>query len=430
MNKMLTFIQLLTAAVFAVSSAYFFRYYLAWSSLPLVAVFNALCAVSFGGACALGWYVLKNGVSGKPLILAGVVGLAVYEVLLWGIVSVVNSDGLQNRKAINTAYNILFALFIILLILTFVLLIKRSGKALNIAALALSAVVFITAAVTPHSTFLKNIFKGEISLYMENYVLTDRKYGENERMVFDLYIPKNSEHPESLILFIHGGGWIAGNKEDSSSGAKAWAKKGYITAAISYHYVNAETHMDVLMDDVTAALTAIKATAAEKGYDLKKCLLTGGSAGGHMSLLYAYKHGKEAPITPAAVVSYCGPADLTNRGYVFGNRLGNEDFMAGLMSFVCGEAVDKNDLPKTHDALWQYSPAAFAENAVPTVFAHGECDSVVPFEDTAALAERLTELGIENELVVYPHSDHDLAADPDPAAKTEELFALYAEKYL
>lgn len=430
MNKRFTFVQLLFAAVFAVSSAYFFRYYLAWNALPLVAVFNALCAVSFGGACALGWYVLKNGAHGKPLILSGVVGLAVYEVLLWGIVTVINSDGNQNRKAINTAYNVLFALFFVLLVLTFALLIKRSGKALNIAAFALSAVVFITAAVTPHSTFLKNIFKGEFSLYMDNYVLTDKKYGDHERMVFDLYIPKNTEHPESLILFIHGGGWIAGSKEDNASAAKSWAKKGYITAAISYHYVAAETHMDVLMDDVTAALAAIKETAAEKGFALKKCLLTGGSAGGHMSLLYAYKHGKEAPITPAAVVSYCGPADLTNRGYIFGNRLGNENFMAGLMSCVCGKMVDPDDLAQTREALWQYSPAAFAENAVPTVFAHGECDSVVPFEDTAALAERLTGLGIENELVVYPHSDHDLAADPDAAAKTEELFVLYAEKYL
>ncbi len=429
MTKMLSFVQLALIAAFAVFSYLFYGKYLAWNDLMLVGVYNTACALSFGAAGALAVYAVK-GADVKTACIAGAVSLAVYEALLWGILTVINRDGTKNRPAINTAYNVVLTLFAVIVCVFFICMIRRSGKAVNITALALTALVFVLAACVPNSYFLKNVLKGDGDLYKDCYVMYDRRYGEHERQLFDMIIPKNTAHPEGLILFIHGGGWIAGDKDVYGSDLKSWARKGYIAASMSYHYVSADTHMDVLMEDITLALSAIKTAAAEKGFELKKCLLTGGSAGGHMSLLYAYKHGKDAPVQPCAVVSYCGPADLTNRGYIFGNRLGNEDFMSGLMSFVCGEQVDKNDLEKTKDALWRYSPAAFAENAVPTMFVHGECDSVVPFEDTAALDKRLSESGVEHDFVIYPHSDHDLAADPDCAAQAYKLFEEYAEKYL
>ena len=429
MKKKLSFIMLADIAVFAAASYFFYGLYLEWSRMVVMPLCSALCALTFAAAGAMAYYALK-GAEKKSVLKSGIVFAGVYELLFWGIASVINRDGLNNLRAINTAYSVVLTLFVLLAVAFFLLAAKRSGKAVNITAAVLTLIVFVLSAVYPNSAFLKNAVKGDLDVYKSCYIFYDREYGDYERQVLDLFIPKEATHPEGVILFIHGGGWTAGDKGPYDDTLKSWARKGYIAAAMNYHYVTADVHMDVLMDDITAALAEIKTVAAEKGYDVKKCLLSGGSAGGHLSLLYAYMHGEDAPITPAAVVSYCGPADLTNRGYIFGNRLGDEERMSVLMSCVCGEIVDKNDLEKTKDALWKYSPAAYAENAVPSVLAHGECDSVVPFEDTAALDERLTELGIEHELVRYPHSDHDLAADPDAAARTEELFAIYAEKYL
>ncbi|MCQ2457005.1 MAG: alpha/beta hydrolase, partial [Clostridia bacterium] len=256
------------------------------------------------------------------------------------------------------------------------------------------------------------------------------EYGEFERQKFDLCLPENPKYPNGLILFIHGGAWIAGGKGDYEYEMPSWAAKGFVCAALNYHFVSETVHMDTLMNDVDLALKKIKETAAGYGFSLEKCLLTGTSAGAHMSLLYAYKHGKTSAIRPVAVVSNCGPVDLTNKMFTFGNRMGDSDYMKKLMGNVCGAEVDPADLEKTREALLEYSPIRFTDGAVPTVIAHGMKDTIVPYLDAEELDCKLSALGVPHDFVIYPNSDHDLWADRDCRRRTDRLFAEYAEKYL
>ena len=65
-----------------------------------------------------------------------------------------------------------------------------------------------------------------------------KDYEKTERNIYDLYIPKyacdNIDKKHGVILFIHGGAWISGNKEELNFLAIRYAKMGYITATMSY----------------------------------------------------------------------------------------------------------------------------------------------------------------------------------------------------
>ena len=69
-----------------------------------------------------------------------------------------------------------------------------------------------------------------------------RDYDENERNIYDLYIPyyatkRNNEY-NGIILFIHGGSWIGGEKEGMDAFCKIYAQMGYITATMGYTLLN------------------------------------------------------------------------------------------------------------------------------------------------------------------------------------------------
>lgn len=261
-------------------------------------------------------------------------------------------------------------------------------------------------------------------------ILCNIKYGEHERQVFDIYLPEETERRNGIVIGIHGGAWTSGHKELYVDMGTDLSGKGFALAAINYRYLSDDSDMSAILADITASLAQIKKTGSEYGFDFTRCLMTGGSAGGHLSLLYPYMVGGNAPIESVAAVSFCPPADLRNRRYIFGNRLGNEKQMSDLMGKIIGRKIEPEDYEKYGDELFEYSPLKYVTNAVPSAIGHGAVDSVVPFEDTVELVKKLDELNIEHDFVIYPHSDHDLKADPEADKEMYRLLYDYIEKYL
>ena len=240
-----------------------------------------------------------------------------------------------------------------------------------------------------------------------------------------------------LVLFIHGGAWIFGDKAIYNDVAAQWASAGYVAATMSYRYISDTVHMNDLLDDIGAALAKIKETAAAAGYTVNKAILAGMSAGAHLSMLYAYARKSSAPITPAAVVSFCGPSDLTRADFLENNALGSLNDMLDLMAKAGGVRISAEEYTNKSgnyeafmSALRAVSPITYAADAVPTVFAQGEKDNIVPFAGVKALSEALTAAGITNDFVSYPNSGHDLANDPDSAEQVYNLSVQYAQTYL
>lgn len=87
-----------------------------------------------------------------------------------------------------------------------------------------------------------------------------------------------------LIVDIHGGAWVFGDKDLNLNMCMHLAKRGYVVAAPSYRLVP-EVTLDGQVKDVFAALDFISKHAHEWGADASEAMLTGDSAGGHLSSL-------------------------------------------------------------------------------------------------------------------------------------------------
>lgn len=257
-------------------------------------------------------------------------------------------------------------------------------------------------------------------------------YGSHERNTLNLCLPKEKAGRIGLILMIHGGAWVAGDKDAYNESLEDWcAKYGYATAAINYRYISNEYYCEDIMQDVASSLEKIKNIAAEKALDVDKVLLTGGSAGGHLSLQYAYKYAETSPVKPVAVVNYSGPTDLTDRNYYL-NENSVLDYLS-LFSNLCHENFTKDNYKTVEmsEKMLESSPVNYVnENTVPTLTCHGLVDDVVPYTNATTLKAKLDKYGVKNDLITYKNSGHSLNKDKKQSKQAKQLFKEYAEEYL
>lgn len=260
----------------------------------------------------------------------------------------------------------------------------------------------------------------------------DMAYGTHERQVVDLCVPDDASGDLGLVLFIHGGAWIAGDKESYDSGMNYGASElGIATASVNYRYISEDVDLLDVLDDIDAALAVIKAKGSEVGVNINRVLLTGDSAGGHLSLLYAYARKKTAPITPVAVISNSGPTDLYDDNFYHNNALGDETVISDLMSKACGQKFTYETRQSAKEALMRVSPVSYVSaDSVPTVINHGNADSIVPFSNAQTLDALLTKYGVEHVLNVYEGADHDLGKDDEAKARADELLFGYIDRFL
>lgn len=122
-----------------------------------------------------------------------------------------------------------------------------------------------------------------------------------------------------VVLNIHGGGFVAGDKKHRRSLCKRYAKHGYFVMNINYA-LGPKEPFPLGVIDCANALNFLEKTAEEYPIDLSRVCVTGDSAGAYMATyLVAMTHSQElresigAPdikVTPALLVSFCGPYDL------------------------------------------------------------------------------------------------------------------------
>ncbi len=114
----------------------------------------------------------------------------------------------------------------------------------------------------------------------------DVPYGLDDQQKYDVYLPQQrSSSP--IILMIHGGNWIEGDKQDSNTAAgKAghWTSKGYIFISANYRLAQ---NPDPLLQaaDIASAIAHIQTNASKWGGNPKKIILMGHAAGGHLAAL-------------------------------------------------------------------------------------------------------------------------------------------------
>lgn len=286
-------------------------------------------------------------------------------------------------------------------------------------------------------SFFNILFAGYIKHYSDNRIFLNENYTENknQRQMYNLVFPKKAKGNLGLVLCIHGGGWVEGSKDSYTKELfRVSEDKGVAAACINYRYVSEKVSFDDVLDDITSALSAIKAKGTEYGVNFNKVLLTGISAGGHLSLLYAYTKKDTAPIKPVCVVELCGPTDLENPFfYSVENRVGASvgvEYFRNIISNGIGFNIDLNNYDNARNAMKKYSPINYVdENSVPTVFGHGEADNIVPYQNALDLDAKLTEFNVEHTFISFPNSNHE-CEDKESMSQIMKLFFEYIDTYL
>ena len=116
--------------------------------------------------------------------------------------------------------------------------------------------------------------------------LRDVAYGDDPRQRFDVYLPAQPKRAP-IILFVHGGGWANGNKDNPGvveNKAAYWLPKGYILVSTNYRLRPDTAPLDQARD-VARALAAVQKRAPEWNGDASRVLLMGHSAGAHLIAL-------------------------------------------------------------------------------------------------------------------------------------------------
>ncbi len=151
-----------------------------------------------------------------------------------------------------------------------------SGRGI-VATLALFGIIALAAAVTPAAE------PKSPPPTFENI-----KYGPHERNVFDLWQAK-SEKPTPLVIFIHGGGFVNGDKSQVRNRAvvRQCLEAGVSFASLNYRFRDTASIQDILRDAARAVQT-IRSRAKEWNIDPARIASFGGSAGAGTSLWLAF----------------------------------------------------------------------------------------------------------------------------------------------
>lgn len=119
-------------------------------------------------------------------------------------------------------------------------------------------------------------------------VAGDLAYGEDPRQRLDIYAPDNAGgtrgHP--VVVFVHGGSWASGEREDYSFAGRALASQGFVTVLFNYRLVPRHPYPD-FVDDTASVVAWANRNAARYGGDPSRIFLVGHSAGAYNAVMVA-----------------------------------------------------------------------------------------------------------------------------------------------
>jgi len=252
----------------------------------------------------------------------------------------------------------------------------------------------------------------------------------------DLYFPeKRAEKPQPLLVWIHGGGWVAGSKAQVPYLNQL--SRGYIVASIEYRF-SQKALFPAQIQDCQAAIRWLRANAKKYNIDPQHIGVGGASAGGHLAALVGTSGGKK--VFPAiggnedqsdrvqAVCDIFGPTNFwtvikqadedKNAKNIF--KWNNGDPYSKLIGAKLGEDKEKCDAVSPVHYVSKESP--------PFLILHGDRDTLVPYAQSVELADLLAKAGVKVTLQRLPGAGHGGPAFTLPAVA--RLSDAFFDKYL
>ena len=238
----------------------------------------------------------------------------------------------------------------------------------------------------------------------------DVVYGSanNTPLKLDIWYPRDNPNPTTTVVYIHGGGWIFGSKEGAVYQLLPYLERGWRVVNVEYRMAG-NSLAPGSVEDTRCALRWIYRNAAQWKFDTSKIILTGHSAGGHLSLItgmlpdgteldnrcYASEKYGDVPMKVAAIINWYGISDVND--LIKGPNVRNYAAM-WVGSLSNAEEVAKSVSPLTH----------VRPGLPPIISIHGDKDSVVPYSHSVRLHEALKKANDVEQLVTIEGGDHGM----------------------
>jgi len=239
----------------------------------------------------------------------------------------------------------------------------------------------------------------------KNIIYTETEHGP---LHLDLYLPDNAPAPVPLIIWIHGGGWRGGSKENCPPIRMGFTARGYAIASINYRLTGVAS-FPAQIEDCKSAVRWLRAHAGEYGLDADHFGVWGSSAGGHLAALLGTSGGVtefdrgenlDQSSRVQAVCDYFGPSDFTEMGKIPGYemhaRAGSPE-----SALLGGTVAEK---PETARAA---SPVHhITADDPPFLIVHGDNDRTVPVDQSIRMDAALRAAGVQTERIILEGAGH------------------------
>ncbi len=250
--------------------------------------------------------------------------------------------------------------------------------------------------------------------------------GGHPRQMLDLYLP-DLGHATPLIVWIHGGAFRMGSKEDRVP--FEMLEQGYAIASLNYR-LSQHALFPAQIEDCKAAVRWLRAYADTYGLDPSRFASWGESAGGHLAAMLgtaghegSFEVGEhlEHSSRVQAVLDFFGPTDFLQMD---AHRLPE------------GMVHDTPDSPESElvGGPIQERPAEVARanpvtyvtaDAPPFLIVHGDRDPLVPYHQSTLLADALRAAGVPVTFYTAVGAGHGGFKDPQIPVLVHEFLAAH-----
>ena len=241
-------------------------------------------------------------------------------------------------------------------------------------------------------------------------------------LTLDIYSPlKKVEGPSPVILYVHGGSWVYGDKSipDSLSPIlNTFREEGYTIISTSYELMRNSANFNKQVADVKDTIRWIYKNKSAYNLDSNEIGVIGISSGAHLSLLASYSSNNEFiddkalsnyPSEIKYLIDFAGPTDLS---------LLNTNNLNYDLSKILNSIKDKKTVIKN------FSPINYVSKKSPnTLIIHSNLDPIVPYKSSKELYDKCVVEHAKAELITLNSKVHDLSSisNTDIAAISESL---------
>jgi acetyl esterase/lipase len=228
-------------------------------------------------------------------------------------------------------------------------------------------------------------------------------YGSDPQQALDLFLPAAAT-AAPMVLFIHGGGWSAGDKWRDEPAGDHLAREGFVTVLANYRLSPGVQH-PAHAQDVARAVAWCRRYGPRFGANPDRLCLMGHSSGAHLvasvalDRTYLAAEGLDRAVVQG-VIGIAGAGYDLDASYAM---LAMAPLLIPAFGPDCSRWADAAPVRHVH------------ANAPPFLLIHGLDDMQAPPSSTAAFAAALQHAGVATELALLPGEDHTsvmVAAEP------------------